>query len=74
MTKKPEGLKTFDDLCRKLVNVTPAKSPTHWAIWRLYPDKPGCVDYLGSVDAASRAKTFDGVAEAMAEQWGAVAA
>ena len=31
-----------------------AKSPTRWVIWRLYPDKPGCVDYLGSVDAASR--------------------
>ena len=54
MTKKPEGLKAFDDLCRKLVKVAPAKSPTRWAIWRLYPDNPGCVDYLGSVDAASR--------------------
>jgi hypothetical protein len=23
-------------------------------IWRLYPDKPGSVNYLGSVNAASR--------------------
>ena len=54
MAKQPKGFKAFDSLARKLVKVTPAKSPTHWAIWRLYPDKPGCVDYLGSVDAASR--------------------
>ena len=26
MTKKPEGLKAFDDLCRKLVKVSPAKT------------------------------------------------
>ena len=51
---KPDGFDKFDSLARKLVKVATAKSPTRWAIWRLYPDKPGCVDYLGSVDAASR--------------------
>jgi hypothetical protein len=51
---KPDGFDKFDSLARKLVKVAPATSPTRWAIWRLYPDKPGCVDYLGSVDAASR--------------------
>jgi hypothetical protein len=25
-----------------------------WEIWRLYPEKPGCVDYLGRVDADSQ--------------------
>lgn len=51
---KPDRFDKFDSLARKLVKATPATSPPRWAIWRLYPDKPGCVDYLGSVDAASR--------------------
>lgn len=24
-----------------------------FAIWRLYPEKPGCVDYLGSISAGN---------------------
>lgn len=52
--KKPKGFKAFDELARKLVKVPVTKSLTKFAIWRLYPEKPGCVDFLGSVDAANR--------------------
>jgi hypothetical protein len=53
LNEKPMALRN-STRSRLLVNVTPATQPTRWAIWRLYPDRAGLVDYLGSVDATSR--------------------
>jgi hypothetical protein len=52
--KKPKGFSKFDALAQRLVKVSPVTSPTCWAIWRLGSNNIGCVDYLGSVDAADR--------------------